>query len=722
MAETTVDTLLVKIKADTKQLEGELKKLQGKTQQTSKNMSKGFMQFDKGLARTVRNIGLVGGAIGAVFGGIAIKKIINVGSEIEGLQIRLKALFGSAEEGSKAFEKMAEFASRVPFSLQEIQTGSGALAAVADDAEHLGEILTITGNVAAITGLDFATTSMQIQRSFSAGIGAADLFRERAVRSLLGFQAGADVSVEETIAKFREKFGKGGEFGQTTDELADTLSGTLSMIGDKVFNFQRLIADERFFNSLKEQFGDLNKFLDDNRENIDQLALSLGSGLADALERVVSGMIFLNENMEKVKLTFGLLTGLVAAAISPYLLLAGAIGIAGNELKKFVDERNKANTVLNPFTEGGTNQAFGMGTGGEGFTAKVPKAKVVVKDPAKLTEALANMEREIQLLGLKNDKEREFQKILNDTGLKEQIHIDKLREKFDLMKSLEEAQMLNNEIMQDAQSIIEGNKTEQEKLNEQILIFEEALMNVAEEDVPKVQEALVILKDELRELDPLMQEITQIFERASTSISQAIADSITDGKNLMSSLANITKQVVNQMIAEFLRLKVIQPLISSIFGGGQQTNAGGTGSIGGFIGSLFGGGGGGGIMSLFGGGGGGIQAAQGFGQTASFMLGGAFSGRAGGGTIAPNRAVMVGERGPEIFVPNSGGKIVPNHNMKALGGQETVINQNINITTGVSQTVRAEVLNMLPAIKQETLQAVADSRLRGGTFGAAFTR
>ena len=96
------------------------------------------------------------------------------------------------------------------------------------DAEHLGEILTITGNVAAITGLDFATTSMQIQRSFSAGIGAADLFRERAVRSLLGFQAGAEVSVEETIAKFREKFGKGGQFGQTTDELADTLSGTLS--------------------------------------------------------------------------------------------------------------------------------------------------------------------------------------------------------------------------------------------------------------------------------------------------------------------------------------------------------------------------------------------------------------------------------------------------------------------------------------------------------------
>ena len=549
MAQTTVDTLLVKIKADTKQLESELKKLQGKTRQTSKNMSKGFLQFDRGLARTVKTIGLVGGAIGAVFGGIAIKKIINVGSEIEGLQIRLKALFGSAEEGSKAFEQMAEFASKVPFSLQEIQTGFGALAAVADDAEHLGEILTITGNVAAITGLDFATTSMQIQRSFSACIGAADLFRERAVRSLLGFQAGAEVSVEETIAKFREKFGKGGQFGQTTDELADTLSGTLSMIGDKVFNFQRLIADERFFNSLKDQFGDLNKFLDDNRESIDQLAVSLGTGLADAVEGTVNAMVFLNENMEKVKLTIGLLTGLVAAAISPYLLLAGAIGVAGNELAKFVDKQKKANMVLNPFTEGGTNQTFGMGTGGEGFEVQTPKAPVVVKDPNELTEALADMEKEIQLLGLKNDKEREFQEILNETGLEEAAHIERLREKFDVMKELEEAQEKNNEVMQDAESIIEGNKTEQEKLNEQILIFEEALNNVADEDVPKVQEALVILKEELKQLDPLMQEITQIFDRASASISQAIADSITDGKNLMESLGNITKQVVNQMIA-----------------------------------------------------------------------------------------------------------------------------------------------------------------------------
>ena len=732
MANTTIDTLLVKIKADTKSLEAELKKVQGKTQQASKGMSKGFQHFDRGLARTVRKVGLVGGAITAAFGGFAIKKVIDVGMSVESLAVRMELLFGSVEEGAKAFDNMANFASKVPFSLGEIQRGAGSLAVVSEDADHLSKILEITGNVAGATGLDFATTASQIQRAFSGGIAAADMFREKGVRNMLGFSQGATVSIEETIEAFDRVFGPGGEFGNTTKRLASTLSGTLSMIGDKVFNFQRLMSDSQFFSTLQKRFEDLNKHLEDNQERLDELAVSIGLGLADAIEGAVGAMIFLNENMEKVKLTLGLLTGAVAFAISPYLLLAGAIGVAGNELVKFIDKQKKANMVLNPFTEGGINQTFGMGTGGPGFEVQTPKAPPVIKDPDELTEALADMEKEIQLLGLKNDKEREFQEILNDTGLSEQAHIDRLREKFDVMKELEEAQQKQNDLLSDAESIIEGNKTEQEKLNEQIQLFEESLNSVSDVAIKeKMVEALGIMKEQLKELDPLMQEITQIFDRASASISQAIADSITDGKNLMESLGNITKQVVNQMISEFLRLKVIGPLMSNIFGG----------AMGGMGGSRGGGGGGfsfssllSPILSL-----GGLFAAPAtggasvpFSQLAAGAVGGGLgnlggtstfmAGKAGGGTVSPNRAVMVGERGPEIFVPNSGGKIVPNHNMKSLGGQETVINQNINITTGVSQTVRAEVLNMLPAIKQETLQAVADSRLRGGTFGAAFQR
>jgi len=85
------------------------------------------------------------------------------------------------------------------FFIREIQAGAGNLdSCYKKIADELNEILKLTGNVAAVTGLDFRTTAEQIQRSFSSGIGSADLFRERGVRALLGFKAGVEVTTEET--------------------------------------------------------------------------------------------------------------------------------------------------------------------------------------------------------------------------------------------------------------------------------------------------------------------------------------------------------------------------------------------------------------------------------------------------------------------------------------------------------------------------------------------
>ena len=54
---------------------------------------------------------------------------------------RFKFLFGSAQEGAKAFDNLTTFAAKVPFSLDEIQAGAGNLAVVSDDADHLAKVL-----------------------------------------------------------------------------------------------------------------------------------------------------------------------------------------------------------------------------------------------------------------------------------------------------------------------------------------------------------------------------------------------------------------------------------------------------------------------------------------------------------------------------------------------------------------------------------------------------
>ena len=93
------------------------------------------------------------------------------------------------------------------------------------------------------------------------------------------------------------------------------------------------------------------------------------------------------------------------------------------------------------------------------------------------------------------------------------------------------------------------------------------------------------------------------------------------------------------------------------------------------------------------------------------------TGKAIGGSVQRNQPYMVGERGPEMFVPNQSGSIVPNG---AGGGNGVVVNQTINLSAGVSQTVRTEVMNMMPQIQQAAVSGVLDAKRRGGSFSSAF--
>jgi phage tail tape-measure protein len=86
-------------------------------------------------------------ALAGIGGGLVARSFLNTARDIERLQVRLKFLFGSAEEGAKAFDKMAKFASKVPFSLGEIQQGAGVLSVVSKDADELAKVMELTGNV-----------------------------------------------------------------------------------------------------------------------------------------------------------------------------------------------------------------------------------------------------------------------------------------------------------------------------------------------------------------------------------------------------------------------------------------------------------------------------------------------------------------------------------------------------------------------------------------------
>lgn len=69
--------------------------------------------------------------------------------------------------------------------------------------------------------------------------------------------------------------------------------------------------------------------------------------------------------------------------------------------------------------------------------------------------------------------------------------------------------------------------------------------------------------------------------------------------------------------------------------------------------------------------------------------------RAAGGPVAPRTPYIVGERGPELFVPDSGGRIIPNHELERDGDRGTppiVINVTINPSQGMDERQLADLV------------------------------
>jgi phage-related minor tail protein len=66
-------------------------------------------------------------------------------------------------------------------------------------------------------------------------------------------------------------------------------------------------------------------------------------------------------------------------------------------------------------------------------------------------------------------------------------------------------------------------------------------------------------------------------------------------------------------------------------------------------------------------------------------------GRSAGGSVAGGTSYVVGERGPELFVPQSAGKIISNSALKGSGqpaggsgGAQTTVNYNIQAVDAAS--------------------------------------
>lgn len=233
------------------------------------------------LATTLK-VGVAAGLATVAFGVTKfVRGTIEAGNTVERARIQFNSFFGDVEKGGQSFDVLNDFASTVPFTLDEILKGGTALAAISDGPLELGKNLKLVGNLAATANLSFSDAALQYQRVASAGVAAADLLRDRGVSGLLEFQSGVRYSVEESVKVFEGAFLNGGRFSKVSNDLANTLQGNVSMFQDFVFQFQAATA-KPLFEALTAQVKELVGDFRANDKALKDLAARVGTGLGTA--------------------------------------------------------------------------------------------------------------------------------------------------------------------------------------------------------------------------------------------------------------------------------------------------------------------------------------------------------------------------------------------------------------------------------------------------------
>lgn len=173
-------------------------------------------------------------------------------------------------------------------------------------------------------------------------------------------------------------------------------------------------------------------------------------------------------------------------------------------------------------------------------------------------------------------------------------------------------------------------------------------------------------------------ELKDIVESLATSMSKSIGDALTSMVDGTKTTREAFKDMARAIIKQLFDILVVKQIVAGI----GQVLGGGIGSGGG-------------------------------------LLGGFLGARAHGGPVSAGQSYLVGERGPELFTPSGGGTIARNG---SSGGGGMTVNQtvNVNVTTGVQSTVRAEILSLMPQISESAKLAVVEAVQRGGAIAGAF--
>jgi len=205
--------------------------------------------------------------------------------------------------------------------------------------------------------------------------------------------------------------------------------------------------------------------------------------------------------------------------------------------------------------------------------------------------------------------------------------------------------------MQDAAKVTDNNITNQREYMRVLQAQKEATDDLTEAQEKQLKTLEALFETTKEDGFNLAEAIEKSMSKAVTSVSGSLADMMLGLGNGFSDLEDIALNAVRNIIAALIEAQI------------QKAILGGAGGMGGSIGSLLG---------L------GAAAIPGLGLLvgAGAILGGFFE--KGGNVASGRKPIIVGEKGPELFLPGTSGSVVSNADMAGVSGESLTVNFNLN--------------------------------------------
>ena len=572
--------------------------------------------------------------------GKVIKDIVTTNARFEDLRTTLSTVEGSVQGGAAAFDKISKFATKTQFGVEDLTTTYIKLST--SGIEPTAKLLTTFSNAAAVTTDQVGTLGALTDvytRSLASGQVELMEFDKLQDRGLPVYDI-----LKEKLGVTRNELGKFSKETGNTELILRTLSETIEeRYGDATANLLQ---------NTSTKFSNLGIAL---KNVADRMGNEFSPSFKDGLDQVTE-FVIANEDLMAglgtfIGSTLGLLVKAMGEVIKRFFIAVGVIRDMFNAVQEFFlnNELNSGiQKVIDLFIE---------------FGGKV--LNLVIEGLRKVSRFLQMVVDGLVAVGSALGK-LIFQE-------KEQIELDD--------KRIENLRLFHEGYQTVTEDIKENNKA----ITEGVFVSKTMIMKQKEMN-QAVKKTEVSVSDYGKALNKLLEEyslnnivigtiIGSMTAFAKTTES-ALTDVIMGTKSLKEALGEIGKAIMTELIGGIIRLLIVRPIllglakvfnVDMVNGVLNQANAQAklNSELKKTIGLKL-------ILMLLGGRADG--GAVGYANGGAIGFGGA---RAGGGSVGSSNAFLVGERGPELFIPNSAGTIVSNETMGSRMG-ETNINFNIN--------------------------------------------